>query len=303
MEVEITNLLDISDEQKHLIDMHSLLNILNIVVAELTMFTLKMQEPPQAIEKSLNDLLDFSHQLYLPEILYKNLENMQGIRDNIFNGIDSAIIEYPELESQEDTRVLVDNLTTIFSIAEVRAQELLVRRKDEDSWIPHNIERLIDNFNKVFFAIEKNSKGRYRIVNNIACHQDKDYLVDFNISSVDGDIIVIPAVLQDVMRDLLANARKYTEPGGRIVSGLHDNGNELIFIVEDNGRGIPEDQISKVVNFGFRANNILDKQTKGGGFGLTKAYLVTKRYDGRMWIHSEVNKGTQIKLVIPRPKQ
>jgi len=39
----------------------------------------------------------------------------------------------------------------------------------------------------------------------------------------------------------------------------------------------------------------------GGGFGLTKAFLVTKRLGGRMWIRSAVGAGTRITLKVPLP--
>jgi signal transduction histidine kinase len=39
----------------------------------------------------------------------------------------------------------------------------------------------------------------------------------------------------------------------------------------------------------------------GGGFGLTKAFLVTKQFGGRMWIKSELGVGTRITLKLPRP--
>ena len=109
----------------------------------------------------------------------------------------------------------------------------------------------------------------------------------------------MPAVLQDVMRDLILNARKYTNLGGTIIAGLVDDGTNLCFVVNDNGRGIPTDQIEQVVQYGQRARNVQDRETKGGGFGLTKAYYVTKQFGGRMWIESEEDRGTTITISIP----
>jgi signal transduction histidine kinase len=126
-------------------------------------------------------------------------------------------------------------------------------------------------------------------------------MVNFGIESVDGTTIHMPPVLQDVMRDLIANARKYTEPGGGITAGLVDNGKELRLVVEDTGRGIPLNEVKQVVEFGERGSNVDDKATMGGGFGLTKAYLVTRRFGGRMWIDSRPGAGTRITINIPRP--
>jgi len=56
-----------------------------------------------------------------------------------------------------------------------------------------------------------------------------------------------------------------------------------------------------VVAFGKRASNVDDQATMGGGFGLTKAYLVSRQFGGRMWIDSRPGAGTRITISIPRP--
>jgi signal transduction histidine kinase len=192
-------------------------------------------------------------------------------------------------------------LESVFAILDTRARELLDRVRTPEKWTNHDIKQLTANFTNVLAAIEKNSKGRYRIVTNIAEQERQDYMVTFGMESVDGTVINMPPVLQDVMRDLIANARKYTEPGGEITAGLVDNGKELRFVVEDTGRGIPSDEVQQVVEFGKRGSNVDDKATMGGGFGLTKAYLVTRQFGGRMWIDSRPGAGTRITISIPRP--
>jgi signal transduction histidine kinase len=111
----------------------------------------------------------------------------------------------------------------------------------------------------------------------------------------------MPPVFKDVMRDLVANARKYTTPGGHITFAVHESETELRFVVEDTGRGIPAAEIPTVVQFGRRASNVGDVRTMGGGFGLTKAVLVTKQFGGQFWIASEAGLGTRIRIVLPRP--
>jgi signal transduction histidine kinase len=113
-------------------------------------------------------------------------------------------------------------------------------------------------------------------------------------------MIRMPAVVIDVVRDLLANARKYTAPGGRINAGVWGDDKQLCIIVEDSGRGIPEDEIESVIDYGYRAANVQDRRTMGGGFGLTKAYFVCKQLGGRFWIRSELNRGTRFRMSIPK---
>ena len=217
-------------------------------------------------------------------------------------GVVRVVLEtHPDTADDADAKDSVGNLQSVFAILDTRIRELLERVHSPGKWADHDIEQLTANFTNVLAAIEKNAKGRYRIVRNIAEQEQRDYMVNFVIESVDGNSIHMPSVLQDVMRDLIANARKYTEPGGEITAGLVDNGKELRFVVEDSGRGIPADEIQQVVEFGRRGSNVADKATMGGGFGLTKAYLMTRRFGGRMWIDSDPGAGTRITIGIPRP--
>ncbi len=154
---------------------------------------------------------------------------------------------------------------------------------------------------EVFAAIEKNSRGRFRIIYNAALQQPQDYYVDFKIESSSGDRLRMPAVFQDVLRDLIGNARKYTAVGGHITAALHEDPTVLRLLVEDTGRGIPPDELAKVVHFGQRASNVGNVRTMGGGFGLTKAFLATKQFGGRFWLASELGVGTRVRIHVPRP--
>jgi signal transduction histidine kinase len=83
--------------------------------------------------------------------------------------------------------------------------------------------------------------------------------------------------------------------------GLYESANELRFVIQDTGCGIPADEIVTVVQYGRRGSNVRHVRTMGGGFGLTKAFLVTQRFGGRFWIKSEIGVGTRITLVLPTP--
>lgn len=167
-----------------------------------------------------------------------------------------------------------------------------------------NLGRLSGDAAGIDEAIERNSHGAYRIVNNIAEHEAVDCFVNFEIGSVLGDHLHMPAVFQDVTRDLIANARKYTPPGGSILADLFYGATVLRFTVSDTGVGMAPGEIANPVQLGRRGSNVADRPTRGGGFGLTKAYHVTRRFDGRMWIESEgtPGRGSQIRIELPLPQ-
>jgi signal transduction histidine kinase len=300
MEVEIKDLPELSREQAALIDMHSVVNIMNVLVNELEYLqeVLRKEEP---LQPALDAVQQIHLRLRTSDDIGAELGDLLKCEDRVMEVVHAALAAHPDAADDPDVRDSVSNLQSVFAILDTRARELLDRVRAPERWTDHDVEQLTANFTNVLAAIEKNSKGRYRFVYNIAKQEPQDYIVNFHIESVDGATIHMPPVLQDVMRDLIANARKYTEPGGELTAGLIDNGKELRFVVEDSGRGIPPDEVQQVVAFGKRAGNVDDQATMGGGFGLTKAYLVTRQFGGRMWIDSRPGAGTRITIRIPRP--
>jgi signal transduction histidine kinase len=300
MEVEITDVPELTREQVALIDMHSVVNIMNVLVNELEYLqeVLRKAEP---LQPALDAVQQIHRRLRTSEEIGAELGDLLKCEDRVMEVVRAVIEAHPAAADDPDVRDSVSNLQSVFAVLDTRARELLDRVQAPERWMDHDVEQLTANFTNVLAAIEKNSKGRYRFVYNIAKQEQKDYIVNFHIESVDGATINMPPVLQDVMRDLIANARKYTEPGGELTAGLVDNGKELRFVVEDTGRGIPAEDVQQVVAFGKRGSNVDDQATMGGGFGLNKAYLVTRQFAGRMWIDSRPGAGTRITISIPRP--
>lgn len=301
MEIKLPLRLD--DRQATLLDMHSVFNILNVIQHEVTLMRVRCEGRVQLTQVADHIALAIQ-MLSNPALARSVVDGIDGLIHTIENGLDEACAVLPVMvrKNLEPHRA---NLHNIYRVLRIRAGEVLTRLRWPDTWVEHHIEDLKGNFVEFLHAVEKNSHGRYQIVNNVALQGDSDYLITFDISSEFGDTLSMPIVFQDVMRDLLANARKYTAPGGRIESRLHASKAGLHFFVSDNGVGIPNDAIEQVIQFGGRGSNVRHQVTRGGGFGLTKAYAVTLRHQGRMWIESSADvrgkHGTRIDIRLPSP--
>lgn len=301
--MEITKELNLTDKQRAQMELHSFLNVLNILMGELELIRLDLDQPdslPQTCE-----LADAVLAAVKEANLTKDLAlRLASIGFYFAREVDEALSRYPEADENAEIKESISNVNSIITVLTVRLQEYFERLETGLNWTAHSVAKLTENFRKFFAAVEKNSKGRYHIVFNVAARDTTDYLVNFDIAGPDGsDSLLMPPVMQDVFRDLIANARKYTPMGGEINAGLLQNERELRLVVEDNGCGIPEAEIDSVVDFGYRAVGSQGKKTQGGGFGLTKAYANTRQLGGRMWIESEESRGTRIFIRIPLPEK
>jgi signal transduction histidine kinase len=280
--------------------MHSMLNILNVLQGELAVIGLTLAEDADLLKDGLTVCRELTVGLRDRGKALQGATALSGHCARVMAEIERALHDHADRRESPEIAESLANLESVFAILEVRAHEVLARAQHPERWETMRIENLRHDFLEVFAAIEKNSKGRYRIIYNLARQEPTDYYVRLDFDSVDGKTVFMPPVFQDVMRDLIANARKYTAPGGIIAAGLFEGLHELRFVVHDTGRGIPEPELRRVVEFGHRGSNVSDVRTMGGGFGLTKAYYVTKQFGGRMWIASRVDIGTRISIVLPR---
>ena len=192
------------------------------------------------------------------------------------------------------------NLASAFDVLAARAAELGRRVPSADPWVRRSLAGLRENLAEAIRAIERNALGRWRIASGAGDRGPDAYLIEIDLSSRDGETLALPAVLEDVMRDLAANARKYTAPGGALRVTLAEDGGGLLLRVSDTGRGIPEEEIEEVVRFGRRGRPDGRRQF-GGGYGLTKACYVAHAFGGRIWIRSAPGAGTTVTIRIPHP--
>lgn len=99
--------------------------------------------------------------------------------------------------------------------------------------------------------------------------------------------------------NLLDNAIKYTPPGGSVVLKVARRKNAIMLEVKDSGIGIPKDQLPRIFNKFFRANNALLFQTSGTGLGLYVVRNVIEAHGGTIAVESFENKGTTVTVDLP----
>lgn len=294
-EIEIKQDIKLTDEQVIRCEMHSFTNLVNSVFYELQLLT-------EEIGKA--DV--FASELTLCEQIiasfYKRDQAIESV--NKAESFGRRILEVVQREvaktGRTDLTEYLGNLESMMAVADVRTRELLARLDMPGQWASFQTQTILDGLRQVLDTIALTSHGRFEIVYDKPGSNDR-YSFSLRITGDKDGRIDMPPIFIDCLRDLVANSRKYTPPGGSIQASLTQTPEALEIIVEDNGRGIPPAEIQQVVSFGFRGTNVRHMQTRGGGFGLTKAWYASKQYGGRFWIASEIDRGTRIRILLPRP--
>lgn len=130
--------------------------------------------------------------------------------------------------------------------------------------------------------------------------KERDIQVEFHNNTGDLKPFVFDAEKMALaIQNLLDNALKYTNPGGKIVMEVSVEGDYLKMSVTDNGVGVPKDQIPRLFSKFFRAENVIHMQTSGSGLGLFIVKNVIARHGGEIKVESEEGKGTTFTFSIP----
>ena len=115
----------------------------------------------------------------------------------------------------------------------------------------------------------------------------------------------LPAVWGDsdritqVLTNLVGNAIQYTPPGGSITTSAHVNQRMLEISVADTGIGISEENLEKIFDRFFRADDPFVQETSGTGLGLAITTSLVHMHGGEIWVDSEVGEGSTFSFSLP----
>jgi len=105
--------------------------------------------------------------------------------------------------------------------------------------------------------------------------------------------------MKELLNNLISNAIKYNKPNGKVNIIIKKEGNEVIFIVEDTGVGIPEESKARVFERFYRVDKGRSKKMGGTGLGLSIVKHIVNYYGGTIQLESELGKGSKFTVRIP----
>ncbi|MEM8828173.1 MAG: ATP-binding protein [Cyanobacteria bacterium P01_G01_bin.19] len=113
------------------------------------------------------------------------------------------------------------------------------------------------------------------------------------ILNLDSDRIL------QTLTNLISNAIKFTQPGGTVKLTTTVQDNYCRVVVRDTGRGIPSDKLESIFER-FQQVDASDSRSKGGtGLGLAICRHIVQRHQGKIWVESELGKGSAFYIQLP----
>ena len=110
-------------------------------------------------------------------------------------------------------------------------------------------------------------------------------------------VLVDPDRIGQVFVNLIHNSIKFTRPGGKInISAFSDRG-RVVFKIEDNGVGIEPESLQRIFERFYKIDRA--RSSGGTGLGLSIAKHMIESHGGRIWVESEVGKGSSFFFTLP----
>jgi two-component system, sensor histidine kinase and response regulator len=174
--------------------------------------------------------------------------------------------------SSKEIRELLDNLLT---------WSKLQRNKLE--YLPENLnikEVVLGNI-ALYDSIAK-SKNIELVYQ---CHEGIEVFSDKNM-------------LNTILRNLLTNAIKFTHDGGDVSVSVQEKEKEILFLVKDNGVGMSSHEAEKILSHDRIIPKLGTSDERGTGIGLTLCMEFIEKLNGRLWVETELNKGSSFFFTI-----
>lgn len=227
------------------------------------------------LEKIRQDFVaNVSHELRTP------LTTIKGYAETLLEG---ALREEVAFQFVQVIKRHTDRLTKI-------VEDLLMLSKIESKEFQLKVEvislrDLIDDvidFVKEPAEKKKISISRNEIPSSLALEADRNYL-------------------EQVLTNLLDNAIKYTPEGGRVtISAIEKDRGEIQFSIEDNGIGIPKEDIPRIFERFYRVDKGRSQELGGTGLGLSIVKHLVQAHGGRVWVESQLGKGSTFYFTLPK---
>jgi signal transduction histidine kinase len=118
----------------------------------------------------------------------------------------------------------------------------------------------------------------------------------FNVTGVASEI-------QATIIELLTNAVRYSPAGGRVTADVKASGDYAVIEVRDSGMGIPGDEMPRIFDEFYRAQNAKEADSSSSGLGLAMAKHVIEKHKGKIEVESELGEGTIFRIFMQVEKK
>lgn len=232
------------------------------------------EELEKANKLKSNFLSIVSHELRTP------LTSIKAYSETLLDGVMTierdTIKNFLKVMGEENDRIikLVDNILNYSSMETGHLK----------------VEKRSCNLSEVITGVFDSLEGSFRNgkVNSELKLPKSDVVIDAD-----------PELIGQLAHNLMSNAVKFTPPMGSVSVSLEEEASAARIVVQDTGRGIPEDQLEKIFERFHQVDASDTREHGGSGLGLAICKNIVDWHDGRIWVENVKEAGAKFVVMLP----
>ncbi|UAW97218.1 response regulator [Halopseudomonas nanhaiensis] len=240
------------------------------------LINLRAQEVEQASRYKSDFLANMSHELRTP--LNSSLILAKLLADNQDDNLTPEQVKYAQT-IQSSGNDLLNLINDILDLSKIEAGHVEIRPE------PMSTERMVNSLRHLFDPVA-NEKG-----------------LAFSLETLPDAPAVIetdPQRLEQVLKNLIANAIKFTDKGSVTLTVRSLSDNQVALSVTDTGIGIAEEQQARIFEAFHQADSTISRKFGGTGLGLSISREVVRLLGGTLHLKSTPGTGSTFTVVLPR---
>jgi two-component system sensor histidine kinase VicK len=187
--------------------------------------------------------------------------------------------------TQEETERMIRMINDLLSLSRMDRGTA----KMDLEWVNLNdfLSHVLNRFDMIVKNDEKRDAGK------------KKYTIKRDITKQDLWVEIDTDKMMQVIDNIINNAIKYSPDGGVITVSLHQNQNQVLLSISDQGLGIPRKDLGKIFKRFYRVDKARSRAQGGTGLGLAIAKEIVEAHHGRLWADSTEGKGSTFYIALP----
>jgi signal transduction histidine kinase len=238
--------------------------------AELGRLNLELAETSKAKSEFLANM---SHELRTPMNAILGFTEM--VLDGLYGDVPPKLRE-PLADIDVNGRHLLRLINDVLDLSKIEAGRMQLALTD------YSVREVVDVV--------------YASLRSLAAEKGLAFVVDVpdNLPVAHGD----SGRITQCLMNLAGNAIKFTREG-KVEIGVAQAGNELVYRVSDTGIGIPKDELENVFKEFRQVDATVTREYGGTGLGLSITKKFVEMHGGRIWVESEIGKGSTFAFAVP----
>lgn len=249
---------------------------INVIIDTTNDMVKRVQDYLEQIEQEKQIRQEFfsnaSHELKTP------ITSVQGYAELLENDIITNEVQKKDFIKRIKKEAIHMNhlINDILMISQLEAKELHIVKSDVDLLlVAREIEEEL-----------RPSMAKYQVT----------------IKVPDGHVFIHAGMnqMKELLGNLMSNAVKYNKPGGMVWVNIDTTKEHVMISVRDNGMGIPQEATGRIFERFYRVDKGRSRKQGGTGLGLSIVKHIVSYYHGTIEVKSEINKGTEFIIILPR---